>query len=515
MLIPTGHENMRARRWPLITIGLILINLAAFLLTISTLDTESPQLTETRVHIRLLAAMHPELNLPPAALQLVDDIRRREPATWAAAQDPHRQLQDVWDARIRLMEDPAALQQEMDNLSARYADMRSHSVLERYAFVPAHPTWYSYVTANFLHGGWLHIIGNMWFLWLAGIVLEDVWGRPLFLAVYLIGGAFALQVHAWWNPGSNVATVGASGAVAALMGAFLVRFPKVRIHMRWFWGLARSAKFSAEAYWLLPLWFAMEIFSGVLFGAHSGVAHMAHVGGFCLGVLAAFAIHWSGLEHTINQKIEAELDPNNDAQLDRVHELMCRGSLDDALIELEQHRATNAASERALLLCQEIHWRKNQIPAYIEATQQLCVFHLTLHADEQAIKDYEELVRVGAPQLPDDAQFRLCQAFEQRQEYERALTQYQEFASAHAKSRQGLMAQLAAARVAANKLQRTQLALDLYQALLASPVPHLDLEASVQSAMGDLRITLTRSARQEAAPSAGEIPSQSAAESLG
>ena len=188
MLLPIGHENMQARRWPIITIGIIVINFVAFLLTFSTLKSESPELSETRAHIRLLAAMHPELTLSPAAQQLVDDIQKREPAVWAAAKSPLRDVQDGWDARIRLMDSPELLQQEMDTLSARYVDLLSTSVLQRYSFVPAHPTWYSYITANFLHGGWLHIIGNMWFLWLAGIILEDAWGRGLYLAVYLIAG---------------------------------------------------------------------------------------------------------------------------------------------------------------------------------------------------------------------------------------------------------------------------------------------------------------------------------------
>ena len=247
MLLPIGHENMQARRWPIITIGLIIINVVVFLLTYSSLQTESPQLAETRAHIRLLAAMHPELTLSPAAQALVDDAQKREPAAWAMAKSPTRDVADAWDARIRLIDSPELLQQEMDNLSASLDEIKSTSLLERYSFIPAHPTWYSYITANFLHGGWLHIIGNMWFLWLAGIVLEDAWGRGLYLAVYLVAGAFALQVHAWFNHGSNIATLGASGAVAALMGAFLIRFPWVRINMIWFWGFFRVTRFSAAA----------------------------------------------------------------------------------------------------------------------------------------------------------------------------------------------------------------------------------------------------------------------------
>jgi membrane associated rhomboid family serine protease len=176
-------------------------------------------------------------------------------------------------------DDEDALQGEMNSLSVQLQQAKENSVAEKYAFIPAHPTAISYITANFLHGGWMHLIGNMWFLWLAGFVLEDLWGRWLYSAFYLVAGAAAMQFDAWLNAGSTVPTLGASGAVAALMGAFLVRFPKMKIEMLW-WIFLRPRRFKAAAYWLLPGWLAMEIFYGSLFGQSTGVAHWAHVGGF-------------------------------------------------------------------------------------------------------------------------------------------------------------------------------------------------------------------------------------------
>src|ERR1051325_259739 len=125
---------------------------------------------------------------------------------------------------MRLMDDPVRLQSEMDSLTDKYASLSSNSIVQKYAFVPGDTKPITYLTANFLHGGWLHLIGNMWFLWLAGFVLEDVWGRVAYALVYLASGAVALQFHAWMYPASMAPTLGASGAVAALMGAFLVRF---------------------------------------------------------------------------------------------------------------------------------------------------------------------------------------------------------------------------------------------------------------------------------------------------
>jgi len=489
MLLPIGHENMQARRWPVITIGLIVLNVVVFLLTNARINRESPELAETRTHIIMLAAMHPELELPPAAHRLAEQVQKKHPGVWNYAKDFNRPPEDAWDVRMRLVEDPVKLQAEMDELCARYTELQSNSLLERYAFVPAHPTPYSYITANFLHGGWLHIIGNMWFLWLAGIVLEDVWGRWLYLAVYMVSGVFALQVHAWCNPESNAACLGASGAVAALMGAFLVRFPKVRIEMLWAWFFfLRVRRFSVAAYWLLPLWLLMEIFYGTVFGSASGVAHMAHVGGFLFGMAAAAGIRYSGLEHLVNKGIEDEVDPTHEAELDGIHDLAFNADrMDDALVELQRFVAANPNSERAVAMQQEIFWRKKDMPNYAEVTQKLCELHLAQGEVERALRDYEDLANAGGGLLPAKLWFKLCQALETKQDFERALGEYQEIAYAYPEDRQSLMALMAGARVALSKVNRPQQAIMMYQAAAESTVPHLDLDATIQLGMRDAR----------------------------
>src|SRR5277367_5971979 len=313
MLIPIKHENMTARRWPVVTLSLIAINVVVFLFTMSAMDQEAPELGEAKLHIVILAALHPELKMQPESQHLVDGFKQSHPQAWKHVQDPYRDIIDAYDARIKMMEDTSKLQSEMDSLNAEFVKLSKTSIIEQYAFVPAQPTAISYLTANFLHGGWLHIIGNMWFLWLAGFVLEDVWGRWLYSAFYLIAGAAALQFYAWSNPGSITPTLGASGAVAALMGAFLVRFPKMKIEMAWLF-LFKLYRFKASAYWLLPMWLGVEIFYGSLFGSSSGVAHWAHVGGFLFGALAALGLQRSGIEHKANKAIEEKVSWSADPE---------------------------------------------------------------------------------------------------------------------------------------------------------------------------------------------------------
>jgi hypothetical protein len=116
MFIPLRHDNMEGRRWPVISIALVILNFGIFLATKGQIENESPQRAEVRAHIILLAATHPELTLPPNAEELVTNFKKKDPATWTQAQSQTRDMADAWDVKMRLMEDEAALQQEMESL---------------------------------------------------------------------------------------------------------------------------------------------------------------------------------------------------------------------------------------------------------------------------------------------------------------------------------------------------------------------------------------------------------------
>ena len=139
----------------------------------------------------------------------------------------------------------------------------------------------SALVSMFLHGGWLHLGGNMLFLWVFGNNVEDKLGWFFYLALYLIGGAIALLAQVASDPSSTVPVIGASGAIATVMGAYLVWFPRARvltvILVFFFIPLELSA-------WIvLTVWFFLQFFTG----PNSGVAWMAHVGGFLFGVVVA------------------------------------------------------------------------------------------------------------------------------------------------------------------------------------------------------------------------------------
>jgi len=171
---------------------------------------------------------------------------------------------------------------------------RNH-FLAIYGVVPDRIIPMSLLTSMFLHGGWLHLVGNMWFLWIFGDNVEDILGRGKYLLLYLLCGLAAGLTHVLVNPGSRVPTIGASGAVAGVMGAYLVKFPHSRI-LTLVPVFVFLTTFELPAYFLLAYWFVIQFFSGVGAVAHShvsegGVAWFAHVGGFLVGILLVNLMH--------------------------------------------------------------------------------------------------------------------------------------------------------------------------------------------------------------------------------
>jgi membrane associated rhomboid family serine protease len=160
--------------------------------------------------------------------------------------------------------------------------------VNQWGIVPDRLNLASLVTSMFLHGGWLHILGNMLFLWVFGRNVEDLIGGTRFLILYLLCGVAAAVVQIISNPYSRVPTIGASGAIAGIMGAYLIRFPRTRINILFLFVFITT--FEIPAAFLLLYWFVLQFVSGFSALAGSdytggGVAWFAHVGGFIAGML--------------------------------------------------------------------------------------------------------------------------------------------------------------------------------------------------------------------------------------
>jgi membrane associated rhomboid family serine protease len=143
------------------------------------------------------------------------------------------------------------------------------------------------ITSMFLHGSWMHLIGNMWFLWLFGNNIEDAMTRPRFVAFYLLSGLAAALAQVAANPASEVPMVGASGAISGVMGAYLVLFPRVRVFTLIPLGFFMTSM-ALPAWVMLIYWAVLQFFGGitsVVSEQSGGVAFWAHLGGFVAGVV--------------------------------------------------------------------------------------------------------------------------------------------------------------------------------------------------------------------------------------
>jgi membrane associated rhomboid family serine protease len=478
---------MHGRRWPIVTFTLIGLNALIFLFTLGPIQQQQPERSRVRLQLLTLAVSHPELHMSSDAEAFVASVKK-------SAGDKLDKL--VASKRLTIggvpiftpkeQDDPAELQQQMDALCQDFETQRNHDILDKYAFVPAHPTAISYLSANFLHGGWLHIIGNMWFLWLAGFILEDNWGRVIYSIFYLVAGAVALQFYAWCAPGSYMPLVGASGAVAALMGAFLVRFPKLKIEM-YFLALIVRFRFKAAAYWLLPLWLLMEFLYGSVSGTSSPVAHWAHVGGFLFGMLGAFVIQRSGLESKANQDIEEKIGWSADPEIVRANEALENSRFDEAVTLLESYLKQKPASLDALDLLQKVQWRRNDMPAYRDVTVRLLQAHLKAQDTDAAWADYEAYTSAGGDKLPAAVWLEIARMLETQQQLDRAATEYEHLAEAHPAEKQSILALVAAGRLYLKRLSRPDQALACYEKAAASKVPHLDWQPNIDAGLRDAK----------------------------
>jgi membrane associated rhomboid family serine protease len=146
-------------------------------------------------------------------------------------------------------------------------------------------------TSIFLHGGWMHVISNMWYLWIFGDNIEDKTGHFRFLIFYLSCGILATIAHIFINPTSEIPTIGASGAIAGVMGAYILLFPKSKITTLIFLFIFIQIV-EIRAIFFLGFWIVIQVISGMfsvgLTGQSGGVAWWAHIGGFLSGVLLVF-----------------------------------------------------------------------------------------------------------------------------------------------------------------------------------------------------------------------------------
>ena len=281
MIVPIGHEKA-VRRLPWVTIGIILLNTIIFVISLPILSRQIRRIEELQEEY--ISSQYEE---------------QTEFSSYEVG-EPNGDEEESGNARPEQVE--AELRRAIDNL-----------LYHRLGYTPSKFRWYTLFTSLFLHAGFLHLVGNLWFLYLVGSSIEDLWGRRYFLCFYLASGIIACLLHGAVYRGSTIPVIGASGAIAGLMGAFMIRNYKVKIKFFYFFLIfiyPLYGTFHLRAYVALGGWFFMQLLFGTLsIGYASGVAYWAHIGGFLFGVGTAVLLTTQRIEERyIAPKLEENLE---------------------------------------------------------------------------------------------------------------------------------------------------------------------------------------------------------------
>ncbi len=281
-IIPIGSEE-GVRRLPYLTIALIVINAIIWIITASILSGQMREIDwlDERLFRIEQRYLHKILETEPNLLTTVDydEIRERFETEEIIPKGSYDS-------------------EEWTKLYKEYKTKFDNSVFQQLGFKPKRFDFLRIFSSIFTHANFFHLFFNMLFLWMVGCNIEDDWGWKVFLGFYLVSGVVACLFHAAAFPRSNAPLIGASGAIAGVMGAFMIRHYKTKIrfaYLIWFFIRPFFGTFAIYAGIALPFWFLQQIL-GVTWSGETGTAYWAHIGGFVFGAAMGASLKFFGLE---------------------------------------------------------------------------------------------------------------------------------------------------------------------------------------------------------------------------
>jgi len=399
MLIPLGHQQRSVRRLPWVTFTIMALCLVVFVLTLpgdSRRQKEAFQQLESALEFFF---EHPYLELQHRFRSLLVSEMGEETLTV--------QLEAMREVGPEPPVSDRALQQEQDLFDAqveKFFEVLGDSSTRSLGLVPADLRMTAVLTHQFAHGGWGHLLGNLFILFLAGPFIEDVWGRPLFASFYLTAGAFAGLMFVVRYPGLDSPLIGASGAIAGVMGAFLVRYWHTKIKFFYWIFFFMVGTFEAPAWLMLPLWFFKELFFAqamdtIAPGQGGGpVAFWAHVWGFAFGVVVAYAISYFNVEERfIHSSIESKITLVDNPAVETAAQMVEGGDSTAAIDALKKELSARPDNmDAAVALWNICFTEKNVAPA---VPHLLAAIRRAARTDDRefVLTHWEALLRADVP----------------------------------------------------------------------------------------------------------------------
>ena len=283
-LIPIGSEE-GVRRLPYLTIGLIAVNVIVFIITNAVHHHQVDEIYDIKWKMSKIISQYQH--------------RPSETSLFLFTEDDFDELNDMIVNQKIIPQHSENFRKWQDLYSELKEKMRN-TVFRQLGLIPKEFDIAKIFSSMFVHGGIFHLVFNMLFLWMVGCNIEDDWSWKVFLGFYLISGIAAALMHVAMFPHSNLPLIGASGAIAGIMGAFMIRHYKTKIRFAWFiWVFITRpflGTFSVYAGIALPIWFLLEISCAGNSVEAGGTAHWAHIGGFVFGALVGSSMRFLGIE---------------------------------------------------------------------------------------------------------------------------------------------------------------------------------------------------------------------------
>jgi len=373
IVIPIGHESNEVRRLPWITFAIMALCFIIHIFVSVDISKAEKGLMSTGEELVTYYFNHPYLRLDPEIQKLMfgeDGSERMEAMLNVYRQSTPRPDRYALEAE----------QKKLDELTQVFMSSLNAFPYRKWGFIPADKSFIALLTYMFIHGGWLHLFGNLLLLYLTGPFIEDLWGRPIYIAFYVIMGMLSALMYAQHYPSFTGPLIGASGAIAGVMGAFLIKYWKTKMRFFYWIGFLFRGTFEAPAFVMLPLWVLLEIFNAKVIDSISpqgggGVAHWAHVWGFVFGVAVTLGMMYFKIEEKyIHPKIEAKIQAGEGAV--------------DVVITAIQKRNMGRIDEAYDLLLEEV--RKN--PMRKDVVDALWDVGVEMGKPDEAVKSFIKLI---------------------------------------------------------------------------------------------------------------------------
>lgn len=409
MFIPIGNENSTVRRLPWVTFAIMALNVLIYYVTL-------PGQVASMKEIMTAGSELESFLMSNEGLLADDDIRNKLVAEGLVRKDQadsfkdqmkkNPGLQSEYDSWLRSAH-VTELKAEFNRRLAVLTTAREGMLWYKYGLAP-NGKWkiYQLITAAFLHGGFLHLFGNLIFFFAIAFSLEDLWGRGIFLTFYLLGAA-ASCIPYIASP-ISVPCIGASGAISATMGAFLIRLPKTKIRLFFLGGMLspigwvvflffkKRSKIFIPGYIYMIAYFITQVISWYFdkrAGGGSGVGYAVHIAGFIFGAGFAFVMKATKTEETyVNPKIEAMVSYEAPVAVTQGLELIDKSQFDMAERKLRSHLIQNHDSLEAILGLIQIYEKTSNYDQLNAMYGRLIRYHLSKEDKEAALYAYDNLL---------------------------------------------------------------------------------------------------------------------------